>query len=95
MDIFLNILIVFIMLFFLYILISPNKSKNVKSSVKKKEELIEHYIIKLRNELDDLSGDERKTRKTELLKLYAKELEFNIYFDKDEIKNVIKELATV
>ncbi|WP_193433041.1 hypothetical protein [Sulfurospirillum diekertiae] len=40
------------------------------------------------------NADTRQKQKLVLLKAFAKELEFNLFFDKDEVKVLIQELAS-
>ena len=65
-----------------------------KSSPQKQEEIREMYRQRLHTELSRIENlDERQTKKIALLKAFAKELEFNLFFDKDEVKVLIQELA--
>jgi len=53
------------------------------------------YRQRLQTELSNIqNADERQTKKIALLKTFAKELEFNLFFDKDEAKVLIQELAS-
>ena len=52
------------------------------------------YRQKLQTELACIDDtNERQKRKIALLKLFAKELEFNLFFDKEETQRLIQELA--
>jgi hypothetical protein len=65
-----------------------------KSSPQKQEEIREMYRQRMHTELSSIkNNDERQTKKVDLLKTFAKELEFNLFFDKDEVKVLIQELA--
>jgi len=65
-----------------------------KSKEQKQEEIRLHYLQKLKAELASIDNpDERQKRKIFLLKHFAKELEFNLFFDKDEVKMLIQALA--
>lgn len=89
-----EILIIIIVLFFIYLLLKPAKA--IKSKEEKQNEIAAGYKQKL---LESLSGmareEERRERKTELLKLYAKELNRNLFFDENEVRALIQELAKV
>ena len=92
MEIFSNILIILVLLGFLFLLFKPKKQ--AKSKEQKQEEIRLHYQEKLHSALlgiDDL--DERQKKKIALLRVFAKELEFNLFFDADEVKILIQELA--
>ncbi|WP_333804703.1 hypothetical protein [Sulfurospirillum sp.] len=66
-----------------------------KSSPQKQEEIRQMYRQRLQTELSNIqNADERQTKKIALLKTFAKELEFNLFFDKDEAKVLIQELAS-
>ena len=66
-----------------------------KSSPQKQEEIREMYRQRMHTELSSIkNNDERQIKKVDLLKTFAKELEFNLFFDKDEVKVLIQELAS-
>ena len=93
MEIFFNALIILILCGFLFLLFKPKKE--AKSKKQKQEEIRLHYLQKLQAELESIDNtDERQKRKIALLKLFAKELEFNLFFDKEETQILIKELAS-
>lgn len=92
METFFSILLIFILLGFLILILKPKKEP--KSKEQKKEEIRLSYIERLNTELLAIKNhDERQTKKIALLKVFAKELEFNLFFDKDEVKILIQELA--
>jgi len=65
-----------------------------KSSPQKQEEIREMYRQRLHTELSRIENpDERQTKKIALLKEFAKELEFNLFFDKNDVQALMKELA--
>lgn len=70
--------------------------KELKTKEQKQEEIIFDYTIKMQKTLQSLKDnkDEYKKQKLLLLKTFAKELEFNIFFDKDEVREIIKALAS-
>lgn len=93
MEVFGAILAMVILLFLLYRLLKPQTKP--KSKEQKQEEIRLNYLQKLQAELEPIKTPaERQKRKIELLKLFAKELEFNLFFDKEETQNLIKELAS-
>lgn len=87
-----TILAIVMLIFLLYGVLKPQKKP--KSKEQKQEEIRLHYLQKLQGELDSIDDQhERQKRKIALLKVYAKELEFNLFFDKEETQRLIKELA--
>ena len=93
MEILFNALIILVLVGFLFLLFKPKKQ--AKSKDQKQEEIRLHYLQKLQAELESIDNpDERQKRKIALLKLFAKELEFNLFFDKEETQILIKELAS-
>ena len=78
-----------IVLFFL----KPHKQP--KSKEYKQEEIRELYRQRLHVELSRIDDPhERQTKKIMLLKTFAKELEFNLFFNQEEMHSLIKELAS-
>ncbi|WP_041959266.1 hypothetical protein [Sulfurospirillum arsenophilum] len=93
METFFSILLILILLGFLFLVLKPRKQP--KSKEQKQEEIRLNYIEKLNAELSAIqNSDERQMKKIALLKVFAKELEFNLFFDKDEVKMLIQELAS-
>lgn len=92
MEILSNILIICVLLGVLFLLFKPKKK--AKSKEQKQEEIRLHYQEKLHSELLGIeNADERQKKKIGLLRVFAKELEFNLFFDADEVKILIQELA--
>lgn len=93
MDMLFNILVILILLGFLFLLFRPKKQP--KSKEQKQEEIRLSYKEKLNAELLDIQNiDERQKKKIALLSVFAKELEFNLFFDEHEVKALIQELAS-
>ena len=93
METFFSILLILILLGFLFLLLKPKIAP--KSKEQKQEEIRASYNQRLSTELSAIeNSDERQTKKIALLKVFAKELEFNLFFDKDEVKMLIQELAS-
>lgn len=93
METFFSILLILILLGFLFLVLKPRREP--KSKEQKQEEIRLSYKEKLNAELSAIQNpDERQTKKIALLKVFAKELEFNLFFDKDEVKMLIQELAS-
>lgn len=68
-----------------------------KSAVVKKSEIIESYKNKMREILNNNSLDnhEKLQQKIFLLKEINKELSMNLFFEKDEIKELLNELSNM
>lgn len=92
MEIFFNALIILILCGFLFLLFKPKKE--AKSKEQKQEEILLNYQQKLHSELLGIQDpDKRQKKKLALLKIFAKELEFNLFFDEYEVKILIQDLA--
>ncbi len=75
-----------------YVLVGRRKYNKKQASVKK-EEIILSYENKLKNILDKTDDENKVQEKTNFLKSCNDELSRNIYFDKDEIKDILANLA--
>lgn len=73
------------------------RKNNHKSSVVKKSEIIESYKTQMRKVLNNNSYDnqEKLQQKILLLKQINKELSMNLFFEKDEIRNLLNELSNM
>ena len=92
MEVFFSILTMLILFGFLYFVLKPKKEPKTKEQ--KQEEIRQDFLQRLNAELSGTQNpDERQMKKIALLKTFAKELEFNLFFDKDEVKTLIQELA--
>lgn len=92
MEILFNALIILALLGFLLLLFKPKKQ--AKSKEQKQEEICLSYKERLNTELLAIENfDERQKKKIALLKVFAKELEFNLFFNEYEVKALIQELA--
>ncbi len=77
---------------FLAFVLKPKKESKTKEQ--KQEEIRQNFLQRLHAELSGIENpNERQMKKIALLKTFAKELEFNLFFDKDEVKTLIQELA--
>lgn len=84
--------IVGIVLFFVK---TPMK-RDIKTKEQKQNEIVYDFLQRMEKELTPIKDNQEELgkKKTELLKTFAKELEFNIFFDKDEVREIIKNLAS-
>jgi len=91
-EILFNTFAIFVLLGFLFLLFKPKRQQ--KSKQQKQEEIRQSYIERLNVELLHIENqEERQQKKIALLKVFAKELEFNLFFDANEVKALIRELA--
>jgi hypothetical protein len=67
----------------------------VKSKEEKRLDIINGYKQELKEALVALADDNdaRVAKKSELLKKFSDELSLNIFFDKDELRDIILELS--
>ena len=92
MDFFMMLLIVFLACLLLILMLKPKQQ--AKTHAQKKEEITLQYQQKLAEALHTIEdADERQKQKIILLKRFAKELEFNLFFTKEEVKALIQSLA--
>lgn len=70
-------------------------SKQVQTKEEKRESIIAEYKKELYESLVVLNDDKqaRLDKKSKLLKKFSDELSLNIFFDKNEIQDIILELA--
>ena len=98
MDVVTVLIIVVIAILFFVILktLSNSTSHPVKSKENKKREIIDAYKRQLDDALLSLQEDQEalKIKKRALLKEFSIELSHNIFFDHDEMRDVIRELAS-
>ncbi len=89
------LLIIIIILFILFNKYNSN-SVSIKSSSIKKLEIINGYKKQIKIAIKSANGNKNLIiqKRKELLKQFNSELSRNIFFDKDEVKKVIGELAT-
>ncbi len=85
-----------IIVLFIVIIITFQSSKKSKKSIKtksqKRAEILDAYRSELKDALSESKEENRVAVKTALLKKFNQELSMNIFFDKDEIKEIIYEL---
>ena len=89
---------IFGIVIFIIIIIVTMRSKSVdvvQSSEEKKTEIINSYKQELRDSLEPLAkdADARVAKKSELLKRFSQELSQNIFFDDEELREIILELS--
>lgn len=80
---------------FLFISFKRKNSSVLKPKVVKKEEIIEGYKLELLNILKEFEDnkDEQLKERLKFLKRVNYELSMNIFFDENEAKELIQELA--
>jgi len=79
----------------LYMTLASSKHHVPKSADDKKREIIDAYKLQLKNTLIPLQDNSEalKKKKNALLKEISMELSRNIFFDHEEMRKVIQELA--
>ena len=92
MDFLPQILLLSSILVFVYFWLKPRTKP--KPSPQKQEEIREMYRQRLETELTTIDDpSERQSKKIALLKAFSKELEFNLFFDKNDVQALMQELA--
>ncbi|WP_060825290.1 hypothetical protein [Sulfurospirillum cavolei] len=92
MDFLPQILLLSSLLIFVYFWLKPRTK--AKPSPQKQEEIRQMYRERLKTELATIDDpNERQTQKIALLKAFSKELEFNLFFDKNDVQTLMQELA--
>ena len=91
------ILSIFIIIFYLGKKLFNPVNKEVKSPKRKKEEIINEYEEQMKEVLTMYKNDDNilKLKKTQLLKQISTELSTNIFFDKQEVRDVIQKLVNM
>ncbi len=86
-----------IVLYFLIKFIFNQPAREVKSAAMKKSEIISGYEKRMRELLSSSVGEDHALieKKKELLKQISVELSTNIFFDKEEVKNIIQKLVNM
>lgn len=90
-----NIVAVVIFLLIAYKLSKSSIGKEAQSREAKQIEIVDGYKKQLKEELELLKDDneKRKIKKAQLLKKISDELSRNIFFDADDIREIISELS--
>lgn len=98
MDIFSVVLFILVVLAFILVVQRIfSKGGDVKPQAVKKSEIIEDYEKQMRLIIERYSDDKEllTSQKTIFLKSVSGELHRNIFFDEDEVKEVIQHLASL
>lgn len=79
----------------IFTLRSSNAKIEAKTKIRKKEEIISEYKTKLATALQSVGDDKalRIARKTALIKEYSDELSRNIFFDAEEVREIVVKLS--
>ncbi|MDD2894577.1 MAG: hypothetical protein PHG81_01040 [Aliarcobacter sp.] len=80
-----------------YLYFKKNKTTFIKPKAIKKEELIENYRVELLEILEKYEDNKelQLQEKLKFLKRVNYELSMNIFFEKDESRNLIQELSNL
>ena len=92
-----TLLLVLLIIVALYLWFKKGKKVNHKSAALKKDELINMYRKQMKQTLEECSFNQESltTEKSKLLKKIHHELHNNIFFDDDEVKKIIQDLASM
>ena len=84
-----------IVIFILIIIFTlrSGETDGTQTKEQKKQQIINGYQEELISTLKPLDGEIMLAKKTELLKKYSDELSRNIFFDKEEIREIIQYLS--
>lgn len=89
--------IVGIVIFIIIVIMTmrSNVVEIVQSKEEKREDIINGYKKELRDALEPFKNDTkaRLAKKSEMLQKFNAELSLNIFFDKDELREIILELS--
>lgn len=87
-------IVIFILIIIFTLRSSP--TSRVQSKEQKCQEIIQQYRQQLRSALEPLEADNEamQAKKSELLKKFSNELSRNIFFDQDEIRDIIQDLLS-
>jgi len=67
--------------------------KNVQTKEQKRVQILNEYETELKNILENTADEEKSQIKKQYLMRYSQELSQNIFFDKDEIREIILKLS--
>ena len=90
-------LIVILILIGVFVFLFKNKNTNIRPSYEKKSDLIASYEEELKSIINDNQHNKEllKTKKMQYLKTVSQELHNNIFFDENEVKQIIQRLASM
>ena len=90
-----SLFVIAVLIIVIVITLNQTNTTQVRSKANKKIDIIDGYKKRLHDELVLLNGDQEaiKSTKSILLKEFNMELSRNIFFDKDEIRELILELS--
>jgi biopolymer transport protein ExbD len=93
----LNLILIFLILFAIFLFIKTKNRKVAKPTNVKKDELIQSYKIQMKKLLLKYQNDKNLQReeKIKLLKKINDELSMNLFFNKDEATELLKELSSL
>ncbi|MDY0232863.1 MAG: hypothetical protein RBS11_02410 [Sulfurimonas sp.] len=84
---------IIVLVIIIFLVLRSKEAVPTRSQEEKKEEILLNYKQKIRNILTPLDGDARVEKKKKLLGQISNELALNIYFDEDDIREIILELS--
>ena len=72
---------------------STSAKIDTKPKARKKEEVIQEYTQRLNKALEGLDKDLRTAKKTQLLQEFSGEFSRNIFFNEEEVRDIITTLS--
>ena len=91
-----SIIGIIILILVIVVTLNIDVSRKVQTKEEKRAEILQKYKEELHSALSDIDDNEEKNaKKTKLLKQFSDELSRNIFFDADEIRDVIRNLTKV
>jgi len=86
---------IIILIIVIFITLKKTNTSKIRPTANKKQDIIDGYKKRLHHELLQFDGDQEtiKSKRSSLLKEFNAELSRNIFFDKDEIREVILKLS--
>ena len=90
-----SLFVITVLIIVIIITLKQTNTNQVRTKANKKIDIIDGYKKRLHDDLVLLNGDQEaiKSKKSILLKEFNIELSRNIFFDKDEIRELILELS--
>ena len=84
-----------IFIFIIFVTFRSSSINEIKTKEEKRYQIIDEYKKQLRVALEPLQNDKKAmiAKKSELLKKFSNELAMNIFFDNDEIREIIEDLS--
>lgn len=91
-----SIIGIIILILVIVVTLNIDVSRKVQTKEEKRAQILQKYKEELHSALSNIDdNEEKKEKKAQLLKRFNNELSRNIFFDADEIRDVILELSNI